>query len=77
MVGLSPHQQEGEDCVSFLSAIKGENLKEHPLFWHYPHYSNQGGAPYGAVRLGDWKLIEWYENMRLELYDLKVDLSEK
>ena len=77
MVGLSPRQQKNEDGVSFLTAIKGRNLTEHPLFWHYPHYSNQGGSPYGAVRLGDWKLIEWYEDMRLELYDLKTDLGEK
>ncbi|NBR70184.1 MAG: DUF4976 domain-containing protein, partial [Verrucomicrobia bacterium] len=77
MVGLSPSQQKTEDGVSFLSAIKGQDFSERPLFWHYPHYSNQGGAPYGAVRLGDWKLIEWYEDMRLELYDLKADLGEK
>ena len=77
MVGLSTSQQKTEDGVSFLPAIKGEDIPERPLFWHYPHYSNQGGAPYGAVRLGDWKLIEWYEDMRLELYDLKSDLGEK
>jgi arylsulfatase A-like enzyme len=58
MVGLSTSQQKTEDGVSFLPAIKGEDIPERPLFWHYPHYSNQGGAPNGAVRLGDWKLIE-------------------
>ena len=77
MVGLSPRQKEITDGVSFIPAIKGEKQTENPLFWHYPHYSNQGGAPYGAVRLGNWKLIEWYEDKRLELYDLKADLGEK
>ena len=47
-----------------------------PFFWHYPHYSNQGSGPYGAVRLGDYKLIEWFEDMRVELFDLRQDLSE-
>jgi hypothetical protein len=77
MVGLSPRQKEITDGVSFIPAIKGEKQTENPIFWHYPHYSNQGGAPYGAVRLGNWKLIEWYEDKRLELYDLKADLGEK
>jgi len=77
MVGLLPRQKEITDGVSFISTIKGEKQTENPLFWHYPHYSNQGGAPYGAVRLGNWKLIEWYEDKRLELYDLKADLGEK
>jgi len=47
------------------------------LYWHYPHY--WGGnrvKPFGAVRQGDWKLIEFYESMNVELYNLKDDLSE-
>ena len=48
-----------------------------PLFWHYPHYGNQGGAPHGAIRDGDWKLIEWYEDGALELYHIPQDISEK
>ncbi len=47
------------------------------IYWHYPHYSNQGGAPGGAIRTGDWKLIEFYEDGRLELYNLKDDPGEK
>jgi arylsulfatase A-like enzyme len=47
------------------------------LYWHYPHYSNQGGVPGGAVRAGKWKLIEFYEDSRLELYDLAADPGEK
>jgi arylsulfatase A-like enzyme len=46
------------------------------LYWHYPHYSNQGGKPGGAVRAGDWKLVEFYENDRRELFDLKADPGE-
>lgn len=47
-----------------------------PLFWHYPHYSNQGGRPGGAVRDGDDKLIEFYETGRLELFNLRNDAGE-
>jgi arylsulfatase A-like enzyme len=47
------------------------------LFWHYPHYSNQGSRPAGAVREGDWKLIENYEDGSLELYNLAADEGEK
>ena len=47
------------------------------LYWHYPHYSNQGGYPGGIVREGDWKLIENYENGELELYNLKADIREE
>ena len=46
------------------------------LYWHFPHFSNSGGRPAGAVRAGDWKLIEFYETGQLELYNLKEDLSE-
>ena len=53
-----------------------ENAAGRPLFWHYPHFSNQGGSPGGAVRRGDWKLIERYEDGSLELYDLRTDPSE-
>jgi arylsulfatase A len=48
-----------------------------PIFWHYPHFSNQLGRPSGAVRKGDWKLIENFETSAFELYNLKNDLSEK
>jgi arylsulfatase A-like enzyme len=47
-----------------------------PLFWHQPHYTNQGGRPAGAIREGTWKLIEQYENGACELYNLANDLGE-
>ena len=57
--------------------MNGSKLHERPIFWHYPHYSNQGGTgPYSAVRLGDFKLIEFHEDMNYELYNLKEDISE-
>ncbi len=52
-------------------------MEREALFWHYPHYwSGNRVRPYGVVRSGDWKLIEFYEDMRVELYDLNDDLGE-
>lgn len=64
------------DGVSVLPAFRGEALPERPIFWHYPHYSNQGGTPSCAVRLGDYKLIETFEDGRLALFDIRNDLGE-
>lgn len=77
MLGLPARPDQHRDGASFVLALKGGALPERPLFWHYPHYSNQGGPPHGAVRVGDFKLIEWYEDMSIELYDLKNDLGER
>ena len=64
------------DGSSLVQLLSGGDLKPRPLFWHYPHYGNQGGAPGGAIRDGDWKLIEWYEDGSLELFNVKTDLGE-
>jgi hypothetical protein len=58
---------------------KGE-LPERSLFWHYPHYQHyqlEGTTPYGAVRRGDYKLIEFYADGRVELYNLRDDPGER
>lgn len=65
------------DGQSFASALNGEELERGPIFWHYPHYGNQGGLPSAAVRDGDWKLIRWYETGQEELFRLDLDPSEQ
>jgi arylsulfatase A-like enzyme len=65
------------DGVTFIPALKGFPDSGRPLFWHYPHYSNQGAPPYGTIRTRNMKLIEWYEDMRVELFNLQQDPSEK
>lgn len=77
LVGLPALPQQHHDGVSFVKALRGEPQTRGPVFWHYPHYGNQGGAPFGAVRDGDWKLIEWYEDGAVELFNLATDLGEK
>jgi arylsulfatase A-like enzyme len=66
------------DGTSILPIItgKGKAGEERPLFWHYPHFSNQLGRPAGAVRAGDYKLVESYETGKVELYNLWNDISE-
>src|SRR6185436_4744794 len=46
------------------------------LYWHYPHYHPGGATPYAAIRAGDWKLIQFYESGRNELYNLATDPGE-
>ena len=66
------------DGVSLVSLLKGgDSIGRKSLFWHYPHYSNQGGFPGGAIREGDWKLVERYEDGRVHLYNLASDIGEK
>ena len=73
------------DGSSFLDLLRGgeagENAvaaaSERDLFWHYPHYANQGGFPGGAIARGRYKLIERYEDGRVHLYDLEVDIGER
>jgi arylsulfatase A-like enzyme len=64
------------DGASFVAALRGEGYSRGPVFWHYPHYGNQGGFPGGAMRDGDWKLIEHYEDGSRELYYLAEDIGE-
>jgi arylsulfatase A-like enzyme len=64
------------DGVSILDQMKAPK-KDRTLFWHYPHWGNQGGIPSSAVRVGDWKLIKFYYKKGVELYNLKADPSEK
>jgi arylsulfatase A-like enzyme len=66
------------DGVSLLPLLKNQGkLKRNAIYWHYPHYHGSGNRPSGAIRAGHYKLIEWYENDRIELYNLKDDIGEK
>ncbi len=69
------HAIDGLSLVPLLRG--GQAMKRDALFWHYPHYSNQGGFPGGAIRTGDWKLVERYEDGRVHLYNLKTDPGER
>jgi arylsulfatase A-like enzyme len=71
------HKTNVVDGVSLVPLLTGTGaISKRELYWHYPHYSDQGGKPGGAIRDGDFKLIEDYETGRLELYNLKEDIGE-
>jgi arylsulfatase A-like enzyme len=74
--GLPPRPDQHQDGVSLMPMLQGESQVRGAIFWHYPHYGNQGGTPGSSVRDGDWKLIEFFEDNRLELYNLREDESE-
>ncbi len=74
-IPLKPEQHL--DGVSLKPLLKEQNLDGRPLFWHYPHYGNQGGNPSSIIREGKWKLIHYYEDDRDELYDLESDHKEE
>ncbi|MDG1805313.1 sulfatase [Flavicella sp.] len=76
LVGAKLRPSEHQDGVSLLPLLKGQQIDERPLVWHYPHYGNQGGEPSSIIRKGDWKLIHYYEDGRKELYNIKQDISE-
>jgi len=79
MAGLPPRPEQHLDGVSMVPMLKESRraVTRDAIYWHYPHYGNQGGSPGSAIRAGDWKLIEFFEDGRLELYNLKEDIGEK
>ncbi|MEK6194659.1 MAG: sulfatase-like hydrolase/transferase, partial [Deltaproteobacteria bacterium] len=68
------HEMDG---INILTALKGNKLNRKSLYWHYPHYGNQGNFPGGAIREGNYKLVERYEDGQVHLYDLKQDIGEQ
>jgi arylsulfatase A-like enzyme len=75
--GAAQPEQGRTDGVSLLPLwMPSGRITRDSLFWHYPHYANQGGKPGAAVRSGEWKLIEFYEEGRRELFHVAKDVSE-
>ncbi len=66
---------DGESIVPLLKQSGG--LRREAIYWHYPHYHPGGATPYSAIRAGDWKLIEFFEDNRVELFNLQDDPGEQ
>ncbi len=66
------------DGVSLVPLLKDPSatLDREAIYWHYPHYHPGGATPYGAIRAGQWRLVEFYEDEHVELYNLKEDIGE-
>lgn len=69
------HIRDGESVVPILKNPTAP--RQSPLFWHYPHYHPGGATPYSAIRDGDWRLVHFFEDDRVELYNLRDDPEER
>lgn len=76
LAGLPMRPDQHIDGLSLKPIMEGNTLSERALYWHYPHYGNQGGLPSSILRDGDWKLIHYWEDDHNELYNLKTDPYE-
>ncbi len=76
--GLPLEPEQHTDGRSFAALLADETapFESEPVFWHFPHYGNQGGEPGCSIRWGDWKLIEFFGKGR-ELYNLRDDVGEE
>ena len=77
MAGIAPKPEQHQDGESLMPILtQNLALSRKAIYWHYPHYSNQGGRPGSVIRMGDFKLIEFLETNELELYNLREDIGE-
>ncbi|MGY8749086.1 MAG: sulfatase [Pirellulales bacterium] len=76
LAGLPARPNQHVDGISLVPLLSGDSVPARPLFWHYPHYGNQGGEPSSIITRGKWKLIHYLEDQRYELYDIQEDVSE-
>jgi len=76
LAGATLPKNQPMDGVSLVSLLRdpGVSLSRDTLFWHLPHYHHS--TPASAIRRGDWKLIEFFEDGTLELYNLREDIGE-
>ena len=77
LAGVAKPAEQEIDGVSLVPLLEGGSIANRPLFWHYPHYGNQGGEPSSIITENDWKLIAYHEDGRDELYHLTTDPSEQ
>ncbi len=78
ITGTTKPSQQQLDGESLMPILKNKGtLQRDAIFWHYPHYSNQGGLPAGAMRQGDFKLVEHYHSGHTRLYNVVNDIGEQ
>ncbi len=77
LAGVPAPAEQDVDGVSLVPLLKGSSIPDRCLFWHYPHYGNQGGEPSSIITDDNWKLIHYHEDGHDELYDLDTDPVEQ
>lgn len=76
LIGAPLRPDDHKDAVSFSPLLQGGEIEDRFIYFHYPHYGNQGGRPSSAIRHGDWKLIYLYESDSVELFNVRTDIHE-
>ncbi|MBA4150315.1 MAG: sulfatase [Verrucomicrobia bacterium] len=79
MIGVPARPKQHTDGLSFAGLVRGKKkLDREAIYWHFPHYSNHGmQSPGGAIRHGDYKLLEYFENNTVQLFNLRKDAGEQ
>ena len=71
LAGVPLQPEQHIDGISLKPILEGKHINlERPLYWHYPHYGNQGGEPSSIIQQNGWKLIHYWEDNREELFKL-------
>jgi arylsulfatase A-like enzyme len=78
MVGLEESTSADKEGVNISPLLLGNPIESRSIYWHFPHYSNHGmHSPGGAIRSGKYKLLEYFENGSVQLFDLENDIGEQ
>ncbi len=77
LCGIEQLPEQHKDGVSLRPLLEGGQIADRPLFWHYPHYGNQGGNPSSIIQRNGFKLIHYWEDGSNELYDINKDGAEE
>ena len=78
MIGQEKAASEDLEGVSLVPLLQGREIEERSLYWYFSHYSNHGmQSPASAIRSGKYKLLEYFENGTVQLFDLEKDLGEQ
>jgi len=78
MIGFGKSVASDKEGVSIAPLVRGKDINDRAIYWHFPHYSNHGmQSPGGAIREGDYKLLDYFENGTAQLFNLKNDIGEQ
>lgn len=79
MIGLEVENKNQKEGISMVPILKGgKKIEREAIYWHFPHYSNHGNqSPGGVIRSGDYKLLEYYENNTIQLFNVANDIGEQ
>ncbi len=70
------YNDENIDGINIMPCLQGKDIENRPIFWHYPHYGNQGGTPAASVLYKEYKLLHFFEDDTYELYNTNEDIAQ-